>query len=447
MNRPYGIAAVILAAGRSSRMGAPKPLLPLGSSTVIERVVGSVLRAGVRDIVVVTGHEPERLAPILDALPARPVHNAGYDAGMFSSVRTGVAALDPDVEAFFILPADYPLVRTEALERLIAIFRGTGRSAHGPEDTGRAGRGILHLTCCGRRGHPPLLSGRYREALLHASDDDDLRSFLQRHGGDEAEVEVEDLTILLDMDTAEDYRRLCRFASVLDGAGSMPDGRSGYEAGGEAGASAPGGPADPVPSARSEALSVADALFLLSLLEVPDRVVRHCCAVAKVGETLARALKPHAPSLEIALVRTACLLHDIARTSAVPRQHALVGQKLLGNLGLARLGEIIGAHMVLPPEQAEMSAVTETQLVYLADKLVAEDRIVNLEERTARTLRELGGDEAPQGARVGLRSRMQTAQRVLDKVEAILHRPLVEMLDDALPEVMLRERTDTHSSI
>ncbi len=69
------VAAIILAAGRSSRMGMSKPLLPLGPFSVIERVVRSVCQAGIDDIVVVTGHGSAQLAPLLDGLGARMIHN------------------------------------------------------------------------------------------------------------------------------------------------------------------------------------------------------------------------------------------------------------------------------------------------------------------------------------------------------------------------------------
>ncbi|NLE10497.1 MAG: NTP transferase domain-containing protein, partial [Actinobacteria bacterium] len=130
-------------------MGTSKSLLPLGTGRVIERVVAGASRAGIGDIVVVTGHEPDEVAAALAALPVRRAHNAGYDAGMFSSVQTGVRALRDDVKAFFILPVDYPLVSTAVLRALLHSAAGNPK-------------GILHPTCCGLRGHPPLLAGRYR---------------------------------------------------------------------------------------------------------------------------------------------------------------------------------------------------------------------------------------------------------------------------------------------
>jgi molybdenum cofactor cytidylyltransferase len=421
------VAAIVLAAGRSSRMGAAKPLLPIGSSSAIDRVVGSVARALVDDIVVVTGHDRASVAPVIHGLPAGEAHNPRYDSGMFSSVRVGVAALDKDVEAFFVLPADYALVRSEVMERLAAEF-----AAHGT--------GVLHPTCCGLRGHPPLIAGRHRDALLRADDGDNLRGFLQREAEDEAELEVEDLTILMDMDTDDDYRRICRFAAVLDAAAPVDTAVTAVARPASpamsVGARAPTavGPATnarqaPGAGARlaggSPVLSPEDALYLLSLLDVPDRVVRHCQTVASVGQALARALKPHQPGLDVDLVQAAGLLHDLAR---VRPDHAAAGRDLLRNLGLHRLGEVVGAHMVLTPEQADMSRVTEEQLVYLADKLVAEDEIVGLEERRAATLRSWGDGFAAPEALEGLEARMQAARLILRKVEGVTGHPASEIL-------------------
>jgi len=434
------IAAVILAAGRASRMGRSKALLPVGGSPVLERVVESVVRAGVDDVVVVTGHRLEGLVPLLDGLPVRQAHNADYDAGMFSSVKTGVRAVGDQVEAFFVLPVDYPLVRTEVIERLVAAFRET----HG---------GILHPTCCGRRGHPTLIAARYRDALVAEDTGSDLRSFLRREAagaaeaagevepadgaGVEVEVEVEDATILMDMDTEEDYRRVCRFAAAIDAAAGRGAARPAIDAALGTGApaeeqaapgnSAAGGAAGP---AGLDALAFEDALFLLSVCDPPASVVSHCHAVAAVGEALARAVEPQVPHLDVALVRAAGLLHDMARTRA---KHALAGRRILENLGLCRLGAVVGAHMVLPPEQVESPLVTEEQLVYLADKLVVDDAVGSLADRAARMMREWGPGPVPTEALEGMERRMRAAAAVQKKVEALLGRPLDEVLPRETP--------------
>jgi len=397
MSPAGGIAVILLAAGRSSRMGTSKLLLPLGAVSAIERLIGSVSQAKVDDIVVVTGHDADRITPVLDRLPVRRVHNARYESGMFSSVRTGVEALTDGVEAFLVLPADLPLVRTEVLDRLIEGFRESGRE-------------ILHPSCCGLRGHPPLVAGRYIDPLLQADGWCSLQDFFRVYHEAEVELEVEDLSILMDMDNEEDYRRMSRFARFLDATANTA-------------AEAGTGP----PDAGNGALSPEDALYLLSVLEVPDLVVRHCQTVATAGEALAEALKPHVPSLDVGLVRAAGLLHDMARPK--PR-HAIVAQNLLASLGLSRLGAVVGAHMVLPAEQLDTPVVTEEQLVYLADKLVIEDRIAGLEQRAARALSRRGQDPT---AVEGVRRKIRAAQIIQERVETILQRPLDEVLLREIP--------------
>jgi molybdenum cofactor cytidylyltransferase len=362
-------------------MGSCKPALPLGPTSALERLVGAARQAGVEDIVVVTGHTPEALSAVLSRLSVRSVHNAGYDAGMFSSVLVGVKALPTDVRAFFILPADYALVGGRIFSRLLAAF-------------GEGTRGIVHPTCCGRRGHPPLLSGRYRETLLSSTDGGDLASFLRTYADDTAEVEVQDLSILMDMDTEDDYQRMCRF----------------------------------VAADTYSAPSRDDALYLLSLLNTPDHVVRHCCVVSAAAQAIARALVPCVPSLDVDLVSAAGLLHDMARTS---ERHALVGETLLSNLGLRRLAAIVGAHMALPADLLESPDLTEAHLVYLADKLVDEDQVVGLEHKTARALRKAHDKAAGPQALEGLQVRMEAARAIQDRVEAVLGGPLDEVLTRA----------------
>ncbi len=362
-------------------MGSCKPALPLGSASVLERVVGAALEAGVEDVVVVTGHSPEALSALLAKLPVRAIHNAGYDAGMFSSVLVGAEALHADTKAFFVLPADHPLVGGQVFGRLLVAFE------EGAGD-------IVHPTCCGRRGHPPLLSGRLRDTLLSSPKSSDLASFIDRDAGKAVEIDVEDLCILMDMDTEDDYRRLCRFAAAGEGS----------------------------------SLSRDDALYLLSLLDTPDHVVRHCCAVSATAQAVADALLPSAPSLDIGLVSAAGLLHDMARTSG---RHDLVGEALLSNLGLRRLAAIVGAHMVLPADLLESSDLTEEHLVYLADKLVDEDQVVGLEERTSRALRKARDSGAGPEALDSLAARMQAARAIQNRIEAFLDRPLAEVLTRA----------------
>ena len=90
------IAALVLAAGYSSRMGDFKPLLPLGRSTVAQEVVERFHRAGIEDVRVIAGHRADELGTVVDRLGVRKIFNADYDRGMFTSVQAGVKSLEPE---------------------------------------------------------------------------------------------------------------------------------------------------------------------------------------------------------------------------------------------------------------------------------------------------------------------------------------------------------------
>ncbi len=188
-------AAIILAAGYSSRMGDFKPLLRLGETTILERIIGLFRETGVEDIRVVIGYRSADLLPLVDRLLARPVINDRYHDGMFSSVLAGVESLEEDIGAFFLLPVDIPLVRRETVTTLLEIYRSGAGS-------------ILYPVFRGKRGHPPLMSARYIEEIVGWEGDGGLKSFLALHEAEAVNVETGDENILLDMDTPSDYERV-----------------------------------------------------------------------------------------------------------------------------------------------------------------------------------------------------------------------------------------------
>lgn len=188
------LAAVVPAAGYSRRMGAFKPLLPFGAATVIERVIHTIREAGVETIRVVVGWNAESLIPVLNRSGAAWVRNEHFAEGMYSSVRAGARSLPCDVTAFFLVPADMPLVRAATLIRLAA------------EWDARPG-GILYPCHEGRRGHPPLISVTYVPEILREAPPEGLRELLARHAKDARSIELADPGIVADLDTPEEYRR------------------------------------------------------------------------------------------------------------------------------------------------------------------------------------------------------------------------------------------------
>lgn len=190
------IAALILAAGRSSRMGDFKPLLPLGETTVIGRAIENFEEAGVDSILVVAGFAAERLIPALRKRGVAWVVNQDHDRGMYSSLRAGVLHLASSCEAFFVLPADHPFVRPATITALMSAFRHREDSIS-----------VCRPAYRGRRGHPPLISSRLVPVILDFNEDGGLRQLLSLHEKETLTVDGDDPGILVDLDSREDYRR------------------------------------------------------------------------------------------------------------------------------------------------------------------------------------------------------------------------------------------------
>jgi molybdenum cofactor cytidylyltransferase len=201
---PRTLAGVVLAAGLSSRMGAFKPLLPLGPRNVIETAVGALTTAGVSEVVVVSGHNAPELRPVLEQLGVREAHNPDYARGMYGSVRTGVAALDRTVGAFFLLPCDVPLVGAVTVRLLAAAALEAGD----PD--------VCYPVHGGRRGHPPLISGRLIPEILRAEPEGGLRSLLASHEAIHVPTPVRGA--VMDLDTPAAYEELLAEREASGGA-------------------------------------------------------------------------------------------------------------------------------------------------------------------------------------------------------------------------------------
>lgn len=188
------ICAIVLAAGRSQRMGTQKLLLPLRGKTVIACVVDAVLAAAVEKTFVVVGADR---GPIADALAGRPVEyvlNPATKSEMIESLRCGLRALPGECAAFLVVLGDQPLISSETIGRLILAWW-------------QSRRGILVPVWEGRRGHPVLIAATYREEILTRFDAAGLRGLLCAHPDDTEEVAGADSSLLHDLDTPADYER------------------------------------------------------------------------------------------------------------------------------------------------------------------------------------------------------------------------------------------------
>ena len=188
------IHAVVLAAGLSSRMGSQKVVLPYGGSTVVGHIADELLAGAVDGVLVVVGHEAERVREALGDRRVTVVENPDYRAGMLSSVRCGLRALPDGCEAVLLALGDQPAVTSELVDEMIRSHTATGK-------------GIVVPVCGGKRGHPLLFSIRYRDEVLSRFDDVGLRGLLRTHPGDVFELTTPNSAILSDIDRPEDYDR------------------------------------------------------------------------------------------------------------------------------------------------------------------------------------------------------------------------------------------------
>jgi molybdenum cofactor cytidylyltransferase len=186
------IAAVVLAAGTSSRMGRQKLLLPVGDGRPLVRVsVERVLAAGLEDVVVVVGADADAVGAALAGLPVRTVRNPRFAEGQSTSLRTGVDALHPETEAAVVALADQPLPDPDLVRRLAAAFR-------------REGKPIVVPRYRDGRGNPVLFAASLFDELRAVTGDQGGRGVVARDPGRVTEVVV-DAPMPRDLDTPADY--------------------------------------------------------------------------------------------------------------------------------------------------------------------------------------------------------------------------------------------------
>lgn len=360
-------AALILAAGYSSRMGEFKPLLDLAGERVISRSVSVFRDAGLKDVYVVVGHRGPELAAFLEALQVRIVWNEGYDRGMYSSVLVGLAAMAKEKDGFFLLPADIPLVRSQTIHTLLHKQTQTGYS-------------VIYPRFEGQRGHPPLITRKCYDRILSQDFSGNLREVLQYFDQEACDVDCSDEGILLDMDTPQDYRNLQTFAE-------------GHR----------------VPT-RQECQDLYDRY------QVPERVIRHSQAVSETALTLAQAMGHQVLSFDLERIRAGAMLHDLAKGQP---HHAEAGAAILRREGFSSVASLVERHMDLAVDRKEV-VIDEAAVIYLADKVTQQEELISIEERFAKALEKFRGEEA---VLKKVKQRQENALLLKRRIETLLGVP------------------------
>ena len=368
----FKLTAVVLAAGLSSRIGRQKALLPLGDLPAAQCIIRLLRQCGIDSIRFVTGHNREKLAPLLQAAGVETVENRHYLAGMFSSVKTGLTGLGSPCAGVLVLPVDIPLVRPRTLRELIRRF------ADAPDH-------IIYPTFQAKRGHPPLIPVSTVPDILEWQGGGGLKACLAENGALAIDVAVPDANILFDIDTPDEYEEALRRWEHME-----------------------------VPSA------VECNVILREFHPVSEEVFGHCRKVAQVAGAVASAFVRAGSGVDVGLVHAAAMLHDIAKGR--PR-HAEVGARWLAALGFDRTGDVIASHTDIAVRKD--GRIGEAEILYLADKYVSGTREIPMENRFEAAL-------ARYGDRTDIREKIQKRKRAalwFDRcVETIVHRPVMEII-------------------
>lgn len=190
------VAGIVLAGGRSRRMGEPKAFLDVEGTSFLERAARVLAEGGCHPVLAVVppGETGERLVELALKAGARGLVNPDADAEQIDSLRLGLSALETGIVAAAVLPVDHPRVRGTTVAALIAAFRSTGAP-------------IVRPVCEERPGHPVVFARELWTELQAPDLEQGARDVVHRYHGQIEEVPVDDPGIVIDVNTPEEYAR------------------------------------------------------------------------------------------------------------------------------------------------------------------------------------------------------------------------------------------------
>lgn len=202
------VSAVVLAAGMSTRMGQNKLLLNFREKPLIVHAVGTLLASDIDEVIVVLGHETEKVRDQLEGSiglankvagkQVRLVQNPDYQNGLSTSVRTGVEAASRQANAIMIYLADQPLLEPEDVNRIVAAFAAAKE----------VNKSIVVPFFRGERGNPVILDASLRDSILGIAGDVGCKGVIKRYPEKVYAIEMENDHVVRDVDDVQAYRRL-----------------------------------------------------------------------------------------------------------------------------------------------------------------------------------------------------------------------------------------------
>jgi len=319
----YKIGVLIAAAGMSSRMKDFKPLMPMGDKTVIETTIENYKLLGINRIVIVIGHQGYKIKELLKDEDIIFVKNESYETShMFDSICLGIKEIANTVDLLFITPADSPFVQQFTLKKML-------------EEINTPSIKIIQPSYMGKNGHPLLLKKEAFRDILDHDGTMGLQGVIAKMGKKCKNISFEDPGLAMDADLQKDYLNLLKF------------------------------------NEDKRYPTVDMCRRIQDYFHMTDEVKRHCEKVAEEALNICRQLN----NIDTKKVVAAALLHDIAKGKP---NHAKVGAQWLKDMGYEEISEIVAEHMEL---NSISSAITEKEVVFLADKLIYKDKLVTINER------------------------------------------------------------------
>lgn len=189
------VAGLILAAGKSERMGRPKPLLPFRGSCFLTHVLSEASRSNLNDVKIVLGHQAETLLQTLPEIEPRALINPDYEHGQLSSLQCGLKHLSSSrIDGVMVFLIDHPIIHRGLVNQLIEAF-------------GRNDATIVIPSFEHRRGHPMIFAAQLFSELLAAPLDQGAVSVVRKHSHEILHLEVDEPGVLVDIDTPEAYEK------------------------------------------------------------------------------------------------------------------------------------------------------------------------------------------------------------------------------------------------
>lgn len=186
------IWAIVLAAGKSTRMKQQKLLMPFNGQTIIETIIQKIFPVLESNIIVVLGSHCNEIRQKINKLQVKSCFNKDFENGMLSSVIYGFGALPEDAEAAMVFLGDQPQISTDVIQKVAKAWK-------------QSDKGIIIPTFNGRRGHPVLIGIKYKSKIRELDPSKGLRQLMVENPDDISEVELGQSEILRDIDTPEDY--------------------------------------------------------------------------------------------------------------------------------------------------------------------------------------------------------------------------------------------------